>query len=76
MLKALVGMGMLLAFGLVVAGANAVTANGFPDNGQHPNVGAIMVPARSGVGYAEVLGDPRVADRVPHGQPLHGISRG
>ena len=44
----------MLAFGTVVGGAGAVTTNGFPDNGLHPNVGAIMVPARSGVGYAEV----------------------
>jgi secreted trypsin-like serine protease len=64
MLKALVGMGMLLAFGLVVAGANAVTTNGFPDNGQHPNVGAIMVPARSGVGYAEVCSGTLVSPTV------------
>jgi secreted trypsin-like serine protease len=64
MVKALVGMGMLLAFGFVVAGANAVTTNGFPDNGQHPNVGAIMVPARSGVGYAEVCSGTLVSPTV------------
>jgi secreted trypsin-like serine protease len=49
----------LLAAALAVScvwavGAQAVTTNGFPDNGLHPEVGAIMVPARSGVGYAEV----------------------
>jgi secreted trypsin-like serine protease len=42
------------ACSIFVAGADAITTNGFPDNGQHPNVGAIMVPARSGVGFAEV----------------------
>src|SRR5215203_320061 len=39
---------------IFAGGANAVTTTGFPDNGQHPNVGAIMVPARSGIGFAEV----------------------
>jgi len=55
---------MLLALGVVVTGANAVTTNGFPDNGQHPNVGAIMVPARSGVGFAEVCSGTLVSPTV------------
>jgi len=62
MLKVLAGM--LLVLGVVVGGANAVTTNGFPDNGQHPNVGAIMVPARSGVGYAEVCSGTLVSPTV------------
>jgi secreted trypsin-like serine protease len=40
--------------GVLTATASAITTNGFPDDGRHPNVGAILVPARSGVGYAEV----------------------
>jgi secreted trypsin-like serine protease len=54
----------LLAFGTFVPGANAITTTGFPDNGQHPNVGAIMVPARSGVGYAEVCSGTLVSPTV------------
>jgi len=54
----------MLAFGTVVGGAGAVTTNGFPDNGLHPNVGAIMVPARSGVGYAEVCSGTLVSPTV------------
>jgi hypothetical protein len=46
------------------APAGAITTNGFPDNGQHPNVGAIMVPARSGVGYAEVCSGTLVSPTV------------
>jgi V8-like Glu-specific endopeptidase len=46
------------------AGAQAVTANGFPDNGLHPNAGAIMVPARSGVGYAEVCSGTLVSRTI------------
>jgi secreted trypsin-like serine protease len=45
-------------------GADAITTNGFPDNGQHPEVGAIMVPARSGVGYAEVCSGTLVSPTV------------
>ena len=60
---------VLLAMALAVscvwtAGAQAVTTNGFPDNGQHPNVGAIMVPARSGVGYAEVCSGTLVSPTI------------
>jgi secreted trypsin-like serine protease len=49
---------------IFAGGANAVTSNGFPDNGQHPNVGAIMVPARSGVGFAEVCSGTLVSPTV------------
>ena len=60
---------ILLAFVAVacsvfVGGAGAVTTNGFPDNGQHPEVGAIMVPARSGVGYAEVCSGTLVSKTI------------
>ena len=54
----------LLVFGSVVAGASAITTTGFPDNGQHPNVGAIMVPARSGTGYAEVCSGTLVSPTI------------
>lgn len=47
-----------------VGGADAITTNGFPDNGQHPEVGAIMVPAQSGVGYAEVCSGTLVSPTV------------
>jgi secreted trypsin-like serine protease len=46
MLRVLIGA--LLAFGVVVGGAGAVTTNGFPDNGQHPNVGAVGVRQSNG----------------------------
>jgi secreted trypsin-like serine protease len=39
---------------VLATAASAITTNGSPDNGRHPNVGAILVPARSGIGYAEV----------------------
>ena len=48
MLLALVGCAV------VATTASAITTNGFPDNGRHPAVGAIVVPARDGTGYAEV----------------------
>jgi secreted trypsin-like serine protease len=54
----------LAACSVWAAGAQAVTTNGFPDNGLHPNVGAIMVPARSGVGYAEVCSGTLVAPTI------------
>jgi secreted trypsin-like serine protease len=54
----------LLVFGTFVPGANAIKTNGFPDNGQNPNVGASMVPARSGVGYAEVCSGTLVSPTV------------
>ena len=47
-----------------VGGAQGITTNGFPDNGQHPNVGALMVPARSGVGFAEVCSGTLVSPTV------------
>jgi secreted trypsin-like serine protease len=55
---------VLLVFGGIAANADAVTTTGFADNGQHPNVGAIMVPARSGVGYAEVCSGTLVSPTI------------
>ena len=53
------------ACSIFVGGANAVTTNGFPDNGLHPNVGAIMVPARPpGVGYREVCSGTLVSPTI------------
>ena len=66
----------LLVFGSVVVGASAVTTNGFPDNGQHPNVGATMVPARSGTGICGgLLGDARIAHDLSDRESLHGVPR-
>ena len=53
----------LLAFAMLVPGANAITTTGFPDNGQHPNVGAIMVPLTSG-GYGAVCSGTLVSQTV------------
>lgn len=44
----------LVGAALMATAASAINTGGFPDNGRHPNVGAILVPARSGIGYAEV----------------------
>lgn len=60
---------LLLAAALAVCsvlagGAQAITTTGFPDNGLHPEVGAIMVPARSGVGYAEVCSGTLVSPTI------------
>jgi secreted trypsin-like serine protease len=44
----------LVGCAVLATTASAITTNGFPDEGRHPEVGAIVVPARSGVGYAEV----------------------
>lgn len=60
---------LLLAAALAVCsvlagGAQAVTTTGFPDNGLHPEVGAIMVPARSGVGYAEVCSGTLISPTI------------
>ena len=54
----------LFACAIFVGGADAVTTTGFPDNGQHPNVGAIMVPARDGSGYREVCSGTLVSTTV------------
>jgi secreted trypsin-like serine protease len=55
----------IVACSIFVGGADAVTTNAFPDNGQHPNVGAIMVPARSpGVGYREVCSGTLVSPTI------------
>ena len=54
----------IVACTIFVGGADAITTTGFPDNGRHPNVGAIMVPARSGVGYAEVCSGTLVSPTV------------
>jgi secreted trypsin-like serine protease len=55
---------VLVAALVLATGASAITSNGFPDNGQHPNVGAIMVPARDGVGYAEVCSGTLVSPTI------------
>lgn len=52
-----------LAFGIFVAGANAVTSNGFPDNGEHPNVGAILIRLANG-DYATVCSGTLVSETV------------
>jgi hypothetical protein len=62
MLKAVVAA--LVVAAAVVVPAGAVTTNGFFDDGQHPNVGAIMVPTRSGTGYAEVCSGTLVSPTV------------
>ena len=54
----------LLAFAMLVPGANAITTTGFPDNGLHPNVGAIMVPLSSGLGYGTVCSGTLVSETV------------
>jgi hypothetical protein len=54
----------VLALGVFVPSGGAVTTNAFPDNGLHPNVGAIMVPARSGEGYAEVCSGTLISETV------------
>ena len=56
--------GALIACGVLAASAGAVTTNGFPDDGRHPNVGAIMVPASSGNGYASVCSGTLVSPTV------------
>jgi hypothetical protein len=56
--------GAVAAAAILVVPAGAITTNGFPDNGQHPNVGAIMVPASSGNGYAEVCSGTLVSPTV------------
>jgi len=62
MLRALVVAAVAAA--LIAVPAGAVTTNGFPDNGQHPNVGAILVPRSSGTGYAEVCSGTLVAPTI------------
>ena len=39
---------------VLAAAASAITTNGFPDEGRHPAVGAILVPTRDGTGYGLV----------------------
>jgi Trypsin len=56
--------GALVALAAVVPASQAVTTNGFFDNGLHPNVGAIMVPARDGTGYREVCSGTLVSPTV------------
>jgi len=62
MLRALLVAAVVAA--LVVVPADAVTTDGFPDNGQHPNVGAILVPRSTGIGYAEVCSGTLVAPTI------------
>jgi secreted trypsin-like serine protease len=56
--------GALVALAAVVPASQAVTTNGFPDNGLHPNVGAIMVPNSAGTGYGEVCSGTLVSPTV------------
>ena len=53
----------LLACGVLAAGAGAITSNGFPDNGQHPNVGAILIRLANGE-YAEVCSGTLVSPTI------------
>jgi len=61
MLRVLIGA--LLVFGFVVGGAGAVTTNGFPDSGQHPNVGAVGVLQSNG-DFAEVCSGTLVSPTI------------
>lgn len=63
-MKRLLLAAVVFACSAFVVGAGAVTTNGFPDNGLHPEVGAIMVPARSGVGYAQVCSGTLVSRTI------------
>ena len=54
---------VLVAAGVLATAASAITTNGFPDNGRHPNVGAILIPTRDGTGWAEVCSGTLVSDR-------------
>lgn len=53
----------LIATGVLATAASAITTNGFPDNGRHPNVGAILIPTRDGQGWAEVCSGTLVSER-------------
>lgn len=53
----------IVACGVLAATASAITTNGFPDNGRHPNVGAILIPTRDGQGWAEVCSGTLVSER-------------
>jgi secreted trypsin-like serine protease len=55
LLLALVGCAVLATT------ASAITTNGFPDEGRHPEVGAILVPTRDGTGYGLVCSGTLVA---------------
>jgi secreted trypsin-like serine protease len=46
---------------VLAAAASAITTNGFPDEGRHPAVGAIVVPTRDGTGYSLVCSGTLVA---------------
>ena len=46
---------------VLAAAASAITTNGFPDEGRHPAVGAILVPTRDGTGYGLVCSGTLVA---------------
>jgi secreted trypsin-like serine protease len=58
-----VPIGALLVFAIVVGGAGAVTTNGFPDNGQHPNVGAVGIRLNNG-DFAELCSGTLVSPTV------------
>ena len=48
---------------VLAAAASAITTNGFPDEGRHGAVGAILVPTRDGTGYGLVCSGTLVAER-------------
>jgi secreted trypsin-like serine protease len=54
----------LAVSGIAAGSADAVTTTGFADNGLHPNVGAIMVPALDGNGYHEVCSGTLVSPTI------------
>jgi secreted trypsin-like serine protease len=53
----------LVAASVLVGSAGAVTSNGFPDNGQHPNVGAILIRLANGE-FATVCSGTLVSETV------------
>ncbi len=60
------GKAVLLALAgaaVLAAAASAITTNGFPDEGRHGAVGAILVPTRDGTGYGLVCSGTLVAER-------------
>ena len=56
-------LAVLVAAAVIASPASSVTTNGFPDNGQHPNVGAILVQLSSG-GFGEVCSGTLVSPTV------------
>ena len=54
--------------------ASAITTNGFPDEGRHPAVGAILVPTRDGTGYAARVLRARSSRRATSSTASHCTS--